>query len=121
MKADSSVAQACLQMLALPSSALPRLLLLYCCLVPHKSLWTCLTDCGFPVDDPPFDLQRFIAFGLLNGIVRRVQPFVVQQGSCEEVSLDQCLVDSGSPLDEQSYIALLDRCSADPNVTVIWK
>ena len=73
---SSNLGLECCKFLGLNFAALPQVVLLYSRLVSSRTLKQALEYCKFPEHSPPFDLQRFIAFGLLNDIIRRVQAHV---------------------------------------------
>lgn len=121
-----SLALLCCRSLNLGPHALPRVALLYSRLHPSLSLRAVLTACRFPTgaNVAPFDVARFVAFGLLNGLIRRVQPYVVAVDNAqqpEEKSLDQIIVESGLPLDEHQMQVALEKYSSNPAYIILWK
>jgi hypothetical protein len=119
----SELGRACCEALGVSPVALPRVALLYARLRPSESLAATLRACRFPVENPPFDVQRFICFGLLNGVIRRVQPYVypVDGVSFSEMSIDEYLVREGLPLDDKNFTAALDKFAASDQFVVLWK
>ncbi len=119
----SQLGKACCVALGILQAGLPRVALLYAQLRPSESLAATLKACRFPVDNPPFDIQRFVCFGLLNGIIRRVQPYVypADGSSFSEMSIDQFLVREGLPLDDRNFTAALERFAASDQYVVLWK
>ena len=119
----SDLGRACCEALGVAPAALPRVALLYARLRPSESLAATLKACRFPVDNPPFDVQRFICFGLLNRVIRRVQPYVypADGSSFSEMSIDQYLVREGLPLDDKNFTAVLERFVASDQFVVLWK
>ncbi len=118
----SELGRACCSALGVPISGLPRVALLYARLRPSESLASTLKACGFPEDRPPFDIQRFICFGLLNGVIRRVQPYVYSSSDVEGrgVSIDEYLVSEGLPLDDKNFALALERFTNESHV-ILWK
>lgn len=118
----SPLGKACCQALGIASSGLPRVALLYARMKPSETFVETLNHSCFPFDNPPFDVQRFVMFGLLNNIIRRVQPFLFPNDNADKaISVDQYLVQEGLPLDDGHFEKTLKRFEANPDYTIIWK
>jgi hypothetical protein len=126
----SPLGQACCKALGIAVSSLPSVALLYGRMQPSETFKDTLVSCAFPIDNAPFDIKQFVTFGLLNGIIRRVRPYLFrkeQEGKTgeeeeeEEVkSVDQYIVEQGLPLDEKTVVHVLDKLSTDPTYTILY-
>ena len=118
----SALGQVCCQALGIAPSGLPRVALLYVRMKPSETFVTTLQNCRFPIDNPPFGIERFVMFGLLNDIIRRVQPYLYRKDDPDRaVSLDHYLVQENLPLDERNFEKALKRFEANKDYVIIWK
>lgn len=122
LRPRTRLGRACCKALQVIPSHLPLVARLYASMTPRCSLEKHLQDAHFPLHRPPFDVHRFISFGLVNRLIRVVSATIYERGALEEGRpLDELMARAGGPMTEAFAAATLARFQGDPKYVVLWK